>query len=152
MIPDRNGPAMDTIVVGVDNSDTSTRAVEFAVARAKVNDWKIVLTHVIPWSPFSFNTPTENEHRTREKKREIEAATEQILVPMAKIADAGEVQHDDVVRHGKPSETMLELSDEVKAVHIIVGRTGDSGLREAVFGSVASRLVQHANVPVTVVP
>ncbi|MEO5608324.1 MAG: universal stress protein [Ornithinibacter sp.] len=143
---------MDTIVVGVDNSETSTRAVEFAVARAQVNQWKIVLAHVIPWSPFSFQTPNENEHRSREKKREIAAANEQILDPMAAIAEKGGVAFEKVVRHGKPSETLLELCDEVKAVHVIVGRTGDSGLREAVFGSVASRLAQHANVPVTVVP
>lgn len=143
---------MDTIVVGVDNSEASTRAVEFAVARAQFNQWKIVLAHVIPWSPFSFNTPSENEHRTREKKREIAAANEQILDPMGAIAKKGEVPFDEVVRHGKPSETLMELCDEVKAVHIIVGRTGDSGLREAVFGSVASRLAQQANVPVTVVP
>ena len=143
---------MDSIIVGVDNSDASTRAVEFAVGRAKVNDWRIVLVHVIPWSPFSFNTPSVNDHRHREKQREIEAATEQILVPMAKIADDGSVPHTDYVRHGKPSETLLEIADEENAVHIIVGRTGDSGLREAVFGSVASRMAQHANVPVTVVP
>ncbi len=143
---------MDTIVVGVDNSDASTRAVEFAVERAQVNQWRIVLAHVIPWSPFSFNTPSENDHRTREKKREIAAANEQILEPMAQIAENGGVPHSEIVRHGKPSETILDVCEEEKAVHIIVGRTGDSGLRESVFGSVASRLAQHATIPVTVVP
>ena len=47
---------MDTIVVGVDNSEASTRAVEFAVDRAQKNHWKIVLVHVIPWTPFSFHS------------------------------------------------------------------------------------------------
>lgn len=143
---------MDTVVVGVDNSDASTRAVEFAVDRAKRNSWKVVLVHVIPWTPYSFQTPAENEHRHREKAREIEAATEQVLVPMAAIAESGGVPHTEMVRHGKPSETISDIAADTSAVHIIVGRTGDSGLREAVFGSVASRLVQHAHVPVTVVP
>jgi nucleotide-binding universal stress UspA family protein len=62
------------------------------------------------------------------------------------------VPHEEVVRHGKASETLLDISAESGAVHIIVGRTGDSGLRDAVFGSVANRLAQHASVPVTVVP
>lgn len=143
---------MDTVVVGVDNSDASTRAVEFAVDRAQRNSWKVVLVHVIPWTPYSFQTPTENEHRHREKEREVAAATEQVLLPMAEIAERGGVPHTEVVRHGKPSETLSDIAGDTKAVHIIVGRTGDSGLREAVFGSVASRLVQHAHVPVTVVP
>ncbi len=143
---------METVVVGVDNSDASTRAVEFAVERAKHNDWKVVLVHVIPWSPYSFQTPSENEHRHQEKEREVAAATEQVLAPMAKIADDGGVPHEQVVRHGKPSDTIADVAKNSHAVHIIVGRTGDGGLREAVFGSVASRLVQHAHLPVTVVP
>lgn len=143
---------METVIVGVDNSDSSTRAVEFAVDRARRNDWKVVLVHVIPWSPFSFQTPSENEHRHREKEREVTAATEQILTPMAAIAEQGGVPHEEIVRHGKPSETMLDIAREYDAVHLLVGRTGDSGFREAVFGSVASRLVQHAHLPVTVVP
>ncbi len=143
---------MDTVVVGVDNSDVSTRAVEFAVERARRNEWKVVLVHVIPWTPYSFTTPSENDHRHRERQREIEAANEQILAPMSEIAENGGVPHEAVVHHGKPSETILDIADDTSAVHIIVGRTGDSGLREAIFGSVASRLVQHAKIPVTVVP
>ena len=143
---------MDTVVVGVDNSDASTRAVEFAVERAQKNDWKVVLVHVIPWSPYSFQSPTENEGRPRAKEQEIAAAKEQILVPMAAIAENGGVPHEEVVKHGKPSETIADVAGDHSAVHIIVGRTGDGGLREAVFGSVASRLVQHASLPVTVVP
>ncbi|MBM6404442.1 universal stress protein [Phycicoccus sp. CSK15P-2] len=143
---------MDTVVVGVDNSDVSTRAVEFAVERAQKNDWKVVLVHVVPWSPYSFTTPSENEHRHRERESEISAAQEQILVPMAAIAEEAGVSHEALVKHGKPSDTMSDIADEVGAVHLIVGRTGDGGLREAVFGSVASRLVQQAKIPVTVVP
>lgn len=143
---------METVVVGVDNSDASTRAVEFAVDRAQRNTWKVVLVHVIPWTPYSFTTPSENEHRHRERQREIDAANEQILDPMSEIAEKGGVPHEEVVHHGKPSDTILDIAGDKGAIHIIVGRTGDSGLREAIFGSVASRLVQHANVPVTVVP
>lgn len=143
---------MDTIVVGVDNSAASTRAVEFAVDRAQRNSWKVVLAHVIPWTPYSFQTPSDNEHRHREKEREVQAAREQVLGPMSEIAERGSVPHDEVVRHGRPSDTLLDIAAEVGAVHIIVGRTGESGFREAVFGSVASRLAQTARTPVTVVP
>jgi nucleotide-binding universal stress UspA family protein len=143
---------MDTIVVGVDNSAASTRAVEFAVDRAQRNTWKLVLVHVIPWTPFSFQTPSENEHRHRERQHELDAAREQVLRPMSEIAERGAVPHDEVVRHGRPSDSILDIAAEVGAVHIIVGRTGDSGIREAVFGSVTGRLVQTSKIPVTVVP
>lgn len=142
---------MDTIIVGVDASDASTRAVEFAVDRAKHNHWKVVLVHVIPWSPFSFQTPEENATRHAAKEKELAAATEHIMKPAAELAEQGGVPHEEYVHHGRPSDTVLDLARNHQAVHIIIGRTGDSGLR-AVFGSVASRLVQSSDVPVTVVP
>lgn len=143
---------MSTVIVGVDNSDSSTRAVKFAAKQCLRNRWKVVVLHVIPWSPYSFQTPSENEHRHRERKAELAAARKQVLEPMVAILDRAGVANEARTIHGKPSDTILDLADEVSAVHIIIGRTGDGGLREAVFGSVASRVVQHATIPVTVVP
>ncbi|PID96768.1 MAG: universal stress protein [Actinomycetales bacterium] len=143
---------MESVLVGVDNSDVSTRAVEFAIARAKSNQWKVVLTHVIPWSPFSFTTPSENEHRHQAKEAELVAARDQIMAPMEAIAEQAGVPFESVIRHGQPADTILDIAEEHDVVHIVVGRTGDSGFRTAIFGSVASRLAHGANVPVTVVP
>lgn len=143
---------MQTVLVGVDRSDASTRAMEFAVARAKLNDWNVHVLYVINWSPFEFHTPEENEHRHAERQREIDLATEKVVIPMMSIAKDSGVQADSHVRHGKPSQVLADMATELRADLIVVGRTGDSGLREAIFGSTASRLVQHAPVPVTVVP
>lgn len=143
---------MDQIVVGVDTSDTSRRAVEFAAARAREYDAGLIVVHVIPWSPFSFNTPTENEERHQRKEAETAAAREQVTDPVvAALADV-DVPVEVVIRHGHPGETLGEIAEEHKAVHIVVGRTGDSAMRERFFGSTASRLVHSAPVPVTVVP
>lgn len=143
---------MSTVLVGVDQGDGSTRAVEFATDRAKKNDWEVLLVHVINWSPYSFTTATENESRHQDRRREVEFAEEQILAPMREIVEQGGVPVRTLVHHGRPSDSLIDIANSEDAVHIIVGRLGDSGLREAIFGSVASRLVQHAHVPVTVVP
>lgn len=143
---------MTTVLVGVDRGDASTRAVEFATDRALRNDWEILLVHVINWSPYAMNTPTENEERHGQRQREIDHATENVIAPMRAIVEHAGVPVRTEVRHGKPSDTLIDLAEANDVVHIIVGRLGDSGLREAIFGSVASRLVQHATVPVTVVP
>lgn len=143
---------METVIVGVDNSDTSTRAVEFAVERAQKNDWKLVLVNVIPWSPFSFTTPDENEERHAQRKKELDFANSKIIEPMLAIATAGKVEAQSEVRHGNSADILLDFVNEHRAIHVIVGRTGDSGLRNVFFGSTTSRLIQHAQVPVTVVP
>lgn len=143
---------METVLVGVDQGECSTRAVEFATERAKRNDWKILLVHVINWSPYAVTTNVENAERHKRRQQEIEFAEANIITPMREIVEASGVPVDAVIRHGRPSDTLLDLSITNQVVHIIVGRLGDSGLREAIFGSVASRLVQHATMPVTVVP
>lgn len=143
---------MPEILIGVDRSDQSRRAVEFAVDRALERSGSIVIVHVIPWSPFSFNTPSENEHRRTQKVAEISAATEQIMDPLvAMVGDSG-VPCEVVVTHGDPVDTIIRIVDERKTDHIVLGRTGDSRVRQAIFGSTPAHLVQEAPVPVTVVP
>ncbi|MDN5761901.1 MAG: universal stress protein [Microlunatus sp.] len=143
---------MSTIIVGVDLSDSSTRAVELATRIARSLDLPLIIVHVIPWSPYSFQTQAENDYRPRERKAEIAAAEEQVIEPMVALTKDLEKPVETLVRHGKPSDLLIDIAEERKAAHLIVGRTGDSGLKVSLFGSVASRLVQHAPVPVTVVP
>lgn len=143
---------MSEILIGVDRSDQSRRAVEFAVARALEREDSVVLTHVIPWSPFSFNTPSENEHRHTQKAAEISAATNQIIDPLAGMVEAAGVPFEVIVRHGDPVDMFIEIVRDRGSDHIVLGRTGDSRVRQAIFGSLPAHLVQVAPVPVTVVP
>lgn len=139
-------------IVGVDKSDASTRAMDLAVDWATFYKASLVVVHVINWSPYSFNTPEANESRAVERERETKMATAEILDPMVKIAADAGVEHESLLRYGRPSELISDLAKERGAKMIFVGRTGDAGLREAVFGSVVGRLAQHSAVPVTVVP
>lgn len=143
---------MTTVLVGVDRSESSTRAVRLALEWAEASGQGLLIVHVIPWSPFSFQTPGENEHRHAQRKSEITAAEEQVIAPMVALAEGSTVTARSLVRHGSPSDELIELAGSEDAAHLLVGRTGDSGLRVSLFGSTASRLVQHAPVPVTVVP
>jgi nucleotide-binding universal stress UspA family protein len=140
------------ILIGVDRSDHSRRAVEFAVARAAERHDSVVLTHVIPWSPFSFNTATENEHRHKQKAAELTAATTQVIDPLAGIVREAGVPVEVIVRHGDPVDMLIEIAQDRGSDHIVLGRTGDSRVRQALFGSLPAQMVQVAPVPVTVVP
>lgn len=142
----------EMVLVGVDQGEASTRAVEFATDRALRNGWTILLVHVINWSPYTVLSNEDNAERHTRRREEIDFAQSKIIDPMLEIVQGAGVPVETVIRHGRPSDTILDLAATHGVVHIIVGRLGDAGLREAIFGSVASRLVQHADVPVTVVP
>lgn len=142
----------DCFLVGIDNSDCSLRALEFVRVRAKLLKARVVVVYVIEWSPYSFNTPEENEQRHKRREQEISAATENVLTPaMAQIEAAG-LPTEGIVRHGNVADVLNTLSGELNATQIVVGRIGESGLKSLIFGSVTSKLVQISTVPVTVVP
>ncbi len=142
----------DCFLLAVDGSSGSGNAIEFAVERAKSGGEKIVVAYVIEWSPYSFNTPEENEERHKRREEELERATRSIVDPVAKkLADAG-LDVETAVRHGHPAQTLIELAKQHNAAQIFVGRRGESSLKTLLFGSVAGNLVQTSPVPVTVVP
>ncbi len=148
---------MESVLVGVDLSDGSRRALRFALQRARINDWRVTVVNVVNWNRYStFHTHEDLEMRPVTRKVEIEQAHEEILnVLLAEAETEGLLEGVEVeaaVRHGRPSEVLAKLSRKAEHDIIVVGRTGDSNLKVAIFGSTASRLVQHAPVPVVVVP
>lgn len=66
--------------------------------------------------------------------------------------ELGATIHKAEVRHGDPVDLMIALADSYSVQEIVVGRTGDSRIRRAIFGSLPSHLTYMASVPVTVVP
>jgi nucleotide-binding universal stress UspA family protein len=142
----------ETMLVGVDGSDSSRRAADFAAARARAGNARLVVAYVIEWSPYTFNTPEENEIRHRRREEEIERARTQVLDPILGELRAGGVEVEGVVRHGHAAEVLSGLAGEFGAAQIFVGRLGQSRIAALLFGSVAGSLAQISRVPVTVVP
>ena len=148
----RDTGAAECFLVGVDDSDCCRRALDFARQRAQAMNARLVLVYVIEWSPYSFNTPEENEQRHKRREEEISAANSSVLDPaLAALKDSG-VDAQGIVRHGNVADVLNGLATECNAIQIVVGRVGESALKSFIFGSVTSKLVQIATVPVTVVP
>jgi nucleotide-binding universal stress UspA family protein len=141
------------VIVGVDTSEASRRAVRFA-CRLQSSDLvgPMLLVHVVPWSPFSFNTPQDNEQQHAKRLAEVRAAQEQVLQPMQQVAEEHNGRVAVIVRHGDPVEVLEEIAQQESARLLVVGRTGDTGIRERLFGGLPAHLVQSASVPVVVVP
>jgi nucleotide-binding universal stress UspA family protein len=140
------------VIVGIDGSDGSQRALEFAIARARAGSHSLLLACVIPHSTHAFLTMDELTRNDAWRREQQERARSKIIEPaLAKVREAG-VQAEARIEFGIPTEVLGDLAREIGASHIIVGRRGLSKLKAALFGSIASSLVQTSPVPVTVVP
>ena len=142
----------DTLLVGVDGSECGRRAADFAVAHAKTGHARLVVAYVIEWSPYTFNTPEENEIRHKRREEEIQRAQTQVLDPLVSSLKGSGVEVEGVVKHGHPAQVLNDLARERGATEIFIGRRGHSKLAAMLFGSVAGTLVQISPIPVTVVP
>ncbi len=142
-----------TLVVGLDGSAAGERALDFAKRQARaMESGRIVICYVIEWSPYSFQTPEENEQRHARREEEIGLARERVLDPAVEATRGEGFEVEGVVRHGDAAEILDRLAGERGAAQIVVGRVGQRGLKDRIFGGVSGRLIAAADVPVTIIP
>lgn len=136
------------IVVGVDGSDSSKRALRWAVRQAEltgaaveaVTAWDIPQFHgSLAWLPPSSSDEGALEARARQ---ELEDAVKEVLGSRP----PGEVR--PVVRYGTPASVLLEAAREASL--LVVGSRGLGGFAGLLLGSVAQHCAQHAACPVVV--
>jgi nucleotide-binding universal stress UspA family protein len=142
----------ETILVGIDGSEENRRAVDYAVNWAKKSKAKLVLTYVIKWSPYTFQTPEENEARHQRREEEIQTVRERVLEPMLESLESEGLEISGVVHHGQVADSLIYIAKKHAATDIVVGRIGESGVKTLLFGSVVAKLIQLTHIPVTIVP
>ena len=139
----------DRIVVGVDGSAPSRRALEWAIELAAELHAEIVAVHAADLGPAAVvladarNAPSYDELRHR-----LEAAVRDDWC--APLGPSG-VAHRVEVREGGPALVLIAVADEVGARMIVVGPRGGGGFPGLALGSVGVQLAQHAHRPVTIV-
>lgn len=140
------------IVVGIDSSACCQRSVEYAAKAAEAAGARLLLVHVIEWSPYSFSTAQENEVRHKRREEELARAHSQLIDPVLVDLKARGLEVEGMATHGHPAQALAEVAAEKGASNIVIGRKGTSRLKAQLFGSVPSTLVQVSETPVTVVP
>lgn len=140
------------IVVGLDGGATGERAVAHAAELARlIGECELILAFVIEWSPYTFQTPEENEQRHKRREEEIAQAKSRIVDPAVEAAKSSGLEARGIVRHGDVADSLEQIAKSEGANQIVVARSSDSGIKSRIFGSSTANLVMHASVPVTVV-
>jgi nucleotide-binding universal stress UspA family protein len=141
---------MPGIIVGVDGSGHSQRALEWAMKEAAIRRSPLTVftvseavrgyyggTAVYPDDPV----------RTEAAREAVKAETEKVLAGL-------ERPHPEPVTvkavHGFPVEELIDVSKD--ADMLVLGSRGAGGFTRLLMGSVAGQVVQHAHCPVLIVP
>jgi nucleotide-binding universal stress UspA family protein len=138
-----------TILVPVDFSSHSEKAVETAVEFAKAFGAEVHLLHAYSLpvgvvGPYDYQIPANilTDMRESAKKRVDEE--------VGKLADSG-VPASGVITEGLPTQAILDTAEQLGADLIVMGTRGLTGLKHVVLGSVAERTIRQAACPVLTV-
>lgn len=132
-----------TILVPIDFSGCSEKALHFAVRFAGQFGAKLVLLHVAPsYADPYFVTefgPLQSD---------VVRASEDRLEALARDAVPAEVVAQPLVRLGRPATAIVNTARELGVDLIIISTHGYTGLKHVVFGSTAEHVVRHSPCPV----
>ena len=143
------------ILVPTDLSETSLRAIRRAVELARSSGGTITLLHVgiLPYvysTDMGFAQPVgplfvqASEQAAREQRHNLERTARQEIPET--------ISHRVVVREGYPPQEILDQVTAGQHDLIVMGTHGRTGLKRALLGSVAERVIRESTVPVLVVP
>ena len=142
---------LSRILVGIDGSEESMRAAEYAVSIAKLyNAELIAITVLTPDSSPGIKSPPLT---VREIILLAEEEARLWFDKIKKKANKKEIQMTTEVIVAKRSvlSTVLEYVIDQKTDLIVVGTRGRSGIKKMLLGSIASGLVTYAPCPILVV-
>jgi nucleotide-binding universal stress UspA family protein len=137
--------AFKHILVPSDFSGSSERALELAVKLATTFDAKLTLLHVweIPVYPYMHFVLS-----SAELIRSVEEAAEHRLEAALRELQKRLPAARSLLKMGVPWEQILATAKEERADVIVMGTHGHRGVKHALLGSVAEKVVRLAPVPV----
>ncbi len=133
------------VVVGVDGSANSRRALVMAGHHARAIGATIAVVHSI-----GLTEELDGEHVPAFGRRdEIEANVDRWCDALR---DDGVDDFEVRLVDGSPVDALLRTASELDASLVVVGRRGAGGRPELRLGSTAHQVVEHAHCPVLVIP
>jgi nucleotide-binding universal stress UspA family protein len=141
---------MSGITVGIDGSDHSVRALEWAAneAAARHAPLTVLTVHLVPQSGWTGN-PIILPQDVEEVEKERQAAEEMTLKVTSQLGEAQPASVTVRAVNGFPAQMLIEASREADLM--VVGSRGAGGFAKLMAGSVSSQVVHHAHCPVVVV-
>ena len=137
-----------TIVVGVDGSPGSRKALTWAAAEAADHGADLVVLNVWEHTLMPPAGPVSvSEHYVPDPSQAT--ADELVRIIKEELGEDPPVPVQPRVKQGRPVKVLIDESE--KADLLVVGHRGHGGFKGLVLGSVSQHVAAYADCPVTVV-
>lgn len=133
-----------SVVVGVDGSPSSARALEIAQALAAPLGATVVLVHAYdPHVPFAVMTTEGMRDLVRQHGREV-------LATVRETVDAPSPSVEDELVEGRAGDALVAACERHAPAILAVGSRGRGGFKELLLGSTSHEVANNAPCPVLV--
>jgi nucleotide-binding universal stress UspA family protein len=138
------------MLVGVDGSESSHRAVAWCAAHATALDANVIAVHAIEVPvhallPDAYAPPAYAD-LDREKIREV------LREQWCSQLNAANVPFDAEVIEGYPADVIIEAARRAEADLVVIGRRGLGGFKKLLLGSTSHHLSHHLDHTLVIVP
>jgi len=146
----KNPLQITSILVPVDFSDASKKALAYAAALADQFNARLTLLYIlepVAMPDFEAAFPLmmiDNDALAASSHKKLEQFAAKNSIDPRRIEKI-------LVRHGRPYHEITEAARTLKVDVIVISTHGFSGVARALLGSVTERVVRHAPCPVLVV-
>ncbi|MFB6133813.1 MAG: universal stress protein [Halanaeroarchaeum sp.] len=137
--------AIDAILVPIDDSDVSFRALTFAVDMAERYGGALAVAHLTTDGGSQGADPAGDAIRQRARSIVEGADVDATIRILPDLTD--ELRHGEAVGQAIVDLVLAEGYD-----HVVMGHRGTGAVEGALAGSAVTRVVDSERVPVTVVP
>jgi nucleotide-binding universal stress UspA family protein len=140
-------PDKQAVLVAVDGSNHSLRALAYAAKRARTHKdlqlYALNVQRALLTSLFVTRAMIQEHHRARSQAQ---------LARAHKLLARQSIRTDPMVRIGDPASTIVNTARRAHCTEIVTGTRGLGRLKGLVLGSVTTKAIHPARIPVTVVP
>lgn len=141
------------VIVGVDGSEQSRKALRWAIDEASLRGERVVAMTVygLPPAYYPHGVPGSADTELVERIRDVaRVALDKIVAEARADADGVRVAIDaEAIEHPQPAWALIDRAGEDDM--LVVGSRGLGGFRGLLLGSVSQQCVQHARCPVVVI-
>jgi universal stress protein A len=138
---------LQRVLVPVDFSDCSHKALQYALPFAKAFDATITILHVV--EPFYLVPEMAGVDVVLIEKQLREGGERQLAALRKEVGDSAAAE--TLLRVGRPEAEILKAARELASDLIILSTHGRTGLAHVFMGSTAEQIVRRAGCPVLVV-
>jgi nucleotide-binding universal stress UspA family protein len=136
------------IVVGVDGSEHSSRAVRWAVDEARLRGADLQLVHAVSRHEVPAY-PTAAGPSATDLEEAGRRLLDQTMDEVERTVDTGSVRVERTADTGSPAKRLCRAAEGADL--LVMGARGLGGFRGLLLGSVTQQVVAHAPCPVVVV-